>query len=72
MIKNQDCIAMKVEEERTGFKIHRMVYVCIIGLLILVNMMFTPDFIWFIFPLIGWGMGLAIHFMNIRNLPKNK
>ena len=59
---------MRVEDEKQGFKIHRLVYLCVIGLLIIINLTFSPGFIWFVFPLIGWGIGLMVHYMNIRRL----
>ncbi|WP_366924573.1 2TM domain-containing protein [Metallumcola ferriviriculae] len=58
----------RVEEEKRGFVIHRMVYFCVITLLAFINLTFSPEFIWFVFPLIGWGLGLTIHYINIRNL----
>ncbi|PKM81976.1 MAG: hypothetical protein CVU89_06450 [Firmicutes bacterium HGW-Firmicutes-14] len=57
----------RMEEERKGFRIHRLVYLCVIGLLITINLTFSRQFIWFVFPMIGWGIGLAVHYMNIKN-----
>jgi len=61
---------MKVEDEKRGFRIHRTVYLCVISLLAFINLTFVPGFIWFVFPLIGWGIGLSVHYLNIRNLSK--
>ena len=61
---------MRVEHERQGFRIHRLVYLCVIGLLIVINLTFSPQIIWFVFPLIGWGIGLMVHYINIKNLSK--
>jgi len=55
------------EKEKKGFFIHRLVYFCVIPMLALINLTFSPEFIWFVFPLVGWGMGLAIHYINLRN-----
>ena len=60
-------INMNREEEKRGFRIHRTVYLCIITLLAVVNLTLTPEFIWFIFPMLGWGTGLTLHYVNIKN-----
>jgi hypothetical protein len=28
-----------------------------------VNVTFAPDIIWFVYPLIGWGIGIIAHFI---------
>lgn len=53
-------------EEKKGFKIHRTVYICVIGLLVLVNKQCTPEINWFIYPMLAWGIGLMVHYLNIR------
>jgi len=57
----------RMKEEQNGFKIHRTIYTCIIGLLIVINLTVTPKFIWFVFPMLGWGMGLTVHYINMRS-----
>ncbi len=59
---------MRAADEKLGFRIHRTVYLCVISLLVFINLNFVPGFIWFIFPMIGWGIGLTVHYMNIKNL----
>ena len=63
---------MKIEEEKRGFIIHLIVYVLInIGLVIL-NLLVSPEAIWFFWPLIGWGIGITMHYLNaIRWIEKN-
>lgn len=57
--------AKKRVEEIKGFYIHLSVYVVVnIGIFIF-NMATTPDEIWFIYPLLGWGIGLTAHFMSV-------
>ncbi|AGC78456.1 2TM domain-containing protein [Nonlabens dokdonensis] len=51
----------KVEEIRAFYN-HAIIYVVINILLIAVNYYHNEwSFIWFIFPLLGWGIGLAAH-----------
>jgi len=44
-----------------GFIVHAYVYVGVNILLFILNIMDTPHKLWFIWPLLGWGIGLAIH-----------
>ncbi len=43
-----------------GFKYHLIAYVIVNAILIVVNLM-NPAHLWFFWPLIGWGIGLAAH-----------
>ena len=41
---------------------------CIVNpFLIFINLTFSPGFQWFWFPLFGWGIGLAFHFLEVNN-----
>ena len=42
-------------------------YCIVIPFLIFINLRFSPMFHWFWFPLFGWGMGLAFHFLEVNN-----
>jgi hypothetical protein len=44
-----------------GFFLHLFVYLAVNALLIIVNLMYTPTYYWFLFPLIGWSVLLAAH-----------
>ncbi len=56
-------VEIRTTEERRGFYIHAAVFVLVNILLIVINLMFVPTFLWFFFPLIGWGIGLTMHFL---------
>ncbi len=51
------------KQQRTGFFIHSMMYVIINAALITINYTMTPGYKWFIWPLVGWGFGLAMHYL---------
>ncbi|RZJ36232.1 MAG: 2TM domain-containing protein [Flavobacterium sp.] len=40
-------------------------YVFVIGILAIINLRDTPDEIWFIFPAIGWGIGMLFYAMSV-------
>ena len=44
-----------------GFVIHLMIYFAVMTVLLPVNFIFTPDHLWALFPLVGWGAPLALH-----------
>lgn len=44
-----------------GFMVHAYVYVGVNILLFILNIVDTPHQLWFIWPLAGWGIGLAVH-----------
>lgn len=48
-----------------GFKIHLLVYLSVNALLVVINLMTTPDKYWFFWPLLGWGVGIAGHAFGV-------
>jgi signal transduction histidine kinase len=48
-----------------GFYVHLMWYGIVIGSLLMVNLIVSPSFEWWIFPAVGWGIGLASHFGTV-------
>jgi hypothetical protein len=58
--------AKKRVEAKRGFYVHLAVYVCVnIFLIIIWAFPSGGGFPWFIFPLIGWGIGVFFHFLSI-------
>jgi signal transduction histidine kinase len=48
-----------------GFYVHLMWYGIVIGSLLIINLIVSPSFEWWIFPAVGWGIGLASHFGGV-------
>ncbi|HEX9881784.1 MAG TPA: 2TM domain-containing protein [Hyphomicrobium sp.] len=44
-----------------GFKIHFAAYVGVNLLLLVINLLTTPNELWFFWPLVGWGIGIVAH-----------
>jgi 2TM domain len=64
--------AVAAEEARTGFEIHVVVYVLVNTLLIIINLLNRDGGLWFFYPLIGWGIGLTIHYLAaVRHVKNN-
>ncbi len=54
-------IARRRVKARLGLYIHATVYVVVNAFLALVQSQATPQVHWSLWPLAGWGIGLAIH-----------
>lgn len=63
MIEDQDAYqrAKKRAEAKFGFYVHLTIYVAVNIVLIIVNLSTSPEYPWFIWPLIGWGIGVFFH-----------
>ncbi len=55
---------IKTEAEKRGFRVHLVVYVLVNTMLIAINFIYSPEDIWFFYPLIGWGIGITAHYLN--------
>jgi hypothetical protein len=51
------------EEARRGFTIHAIVYALVMTGLIILNLTVATEFPWAVFPLVGWGIGLTMHYL---------
>lgn len=57
--------ARKRIKELKGYYGHLASYVVVNLFLFTLNMITSPGDIWFIYPLLGWGIGLAIHTFDV-------
>jgi uncharacterized oligopeptide transporter (OPT) family protein len=55
--------ARKRVEAKIAFYIHLAVYILVDILLIIINLLTSPHYLWFIWPLMGWGIGIFLHGM---------
>ena len=51
-----------------GFYIHATIYVLVNALLIAINLGTSRGEVWFFWPLLGWGIGLAVHGLSVFGL----
>lgn len=49
------------DEDARGVAVHLFVYLAVNALLIVINLRTSPDNLWSIWPVLGWGAGLAAH-----------
>jgi hypothetical protein len=60
--------ARQAVKARKGFYKHLMSYVFVNLFLIELNLLTSP-YRWFVFPLLGWGLGLAFHYVEVFGIP---
>ena len=53
--------AKKKVDDLKGFYWNVISYVLVIPFLIFINLMTSPGYHWFWFPMAGWGIGIAFH-----------
>lgn len=56
----------EVEDARRGFSIHLASYIIINCFLILLNIYTSYNELWFPWVILGWGIGLAFHYIFSR------
>ena len=50
------------------FSIHIMQYGLVILMLAIINLVTSPGYLWFLWPALGWGIGLALHALRTFDL----
>ena len=60
--------ALEYVRDLKGFYSNLASYVIFIIFLLGVNLMTSPGYLWVIWPALGWGIGVAIHGLNVFEL----
>jgi hypothetical protein len=53
--------ARRTVNSKIGFFIHLAVYVVVNIALVAINLTCSPQYLWFFWPLFGWGIGVFFH-----------
>ena len=59
--------AKKRVEEIKGFYGNLISYIAVNTGLLIVNLLTSPNYLWFFWPLLGWGIGVFFHAMKVFN-----
>lgn len=59
--------AQKQVEEIKKFYQHLTVYILVNPIVIVVNLTTSPHYLWFLYSLFGWGIGIALHGLKAFN-----
>ena len=57
--------AKKKVQALKDFYIHLLVYILVNAGLIIINLLYSQGGIWFIYPLLGWGIGIVVHGLSV-------
>ena len=60
MKNKRDQAKAKVE-----FRIHVFTFIAVIVLLAIINLLTSPEYLWFIWPMLGWGIGIVVHALTV-------
>lgn len=64
LITQEETEAMEYVQGLKSFYMHAMTFVVVNVFIILVNLITSPGYFWFVWALLGWGLGLAIHALH--------
>ena len=56
----------RAESARSGLSVHGVTYAAVNSFLLLINLVTSPGFLWCLFPLSAWGIGLLHHLTEAR------
>lgn len=51
--------------ELKGFYVHLIIYLLVNVIMVFYNLLANPGYYWFVWPLIGWGIGLSVHALGV-------
>jgi 2TM domain len=61
--------AKKRVKAKKDFYQHLMSYAIVNLFLFALNIITSPSYLWFVFPMLGWGIGLAFHYVGVFGIP---
>ena len=64
-VRPDEALALAHVRKVKGFYIHLSQYVIVIAALTVLNLVWTPTYVWFVWPALGWGMGVAAHAVSV-------
>ncbi len=62
-------IARKRAKRKLDFYNHLLIYVIVNAMLFAINVISSPGDYWFFWPLLGWGVAVAIHAVKTFMMP---
>ena len=63
--------AAKRVKELKAFYGNLTSYCIVISFLAFLNIMTSPEYLWFLWPMLGWGIGVAFHAVNVFGIGKS-
>jgi hypothetical protein len=60
-VRPDEALALAHVRKVKAFYLHFIQYLVVIGLLAAINLVGYPSYWWFVWPALGWGIGVAAH-----------
>ena len=60
-LDSAEALAFAHVRKKRAFFVHLTQYVLVIGLLAAINLLTYPRYLWFVWPALGWGLGVLSH-----------
>lgn len=64
----EEILALRHVRKLRGFYTHLMQYLLVVAGLAAVNLWLSPHYLWFLWVLLGWGLGLMSHALSVFQL----
>ena len=61
--------AKKLVKKKKEFYQHLMSYVTVNIALIGINLLTSPSYLWCVYPMLGWGVGIMFHYTDVFGIP---
>ena len=61
--------AKKLVKKKKEFYQHLMSFVTVMFALIAINLLTSPTHLWFVYPMLGWGIGILFHYTDVFGVP---
>ena len=67
MVQNKDKIekAKQIAQQKIGFIRHFFIYAVVMIVLVIINNITSPAYQWWLWPALGWGIGVSLHFLSV-------
>ena len=63
--QKQEAEAFRHVRKLRGFYVHLFQYAMVVGFLTIINIVFSPDHLWVLWVIGGWGLGLLSHAFSV-------
>jgi transcriptional regulator with XRE-family HTH domain len=67
-VRPDEALALAEVRKLKGFYVHLTQYVVVIAVLAAVNLVGYPQYLWFVWPALGWGLGVAAHGASVFDI----
>lgn len=69
-VRPDEALALAHVRKVKGFYIHLTQYLIVMPVLAAINILSYPQYLWFVWPAMGWGMGVAAHGLAVFGFVK--